>query len=128
MYMLSSGVCVETYIDIDIKKLQSLFGKILVCAESWDPKALLIGNISAGEIALACKAVLTENIDLTIGSSDNSIKVKTWAVTPPSFEELWGPVEDSLNIIDKQTISIIKEISHNIYLKFYKSIKEQLEK
>lgn len=126
MLMLSPGVCMDAYINNE--DLKKLFNTLLSQASAYNPAYQLIGDITAGDIKKACQAVLSENMDLTLKSEHNSIKVNTWAITPLTFEELWGSIKNDIDHLDNQILDIVKIISKNIYHKFYKSIKEQLEK
>ncbi len=60
-------------------------------------------------------------------SQKNEIEVKSWSITPPTFEKLWGNVKDKLVGLDKKSIGIVEACAENIYINFYNDIKRQLE-
>ena len=53
-----------------------------------------------------------------------TIEVKSWSITPPTFEELWDQIEDPLN---EQEIRTAKICAKDLYTLFYNDIKKQLE-
>jgi len=60
-------------------------------------------------------------------SFDKSIQVKSWSITPPTFEELWGGIKDNLKNLNSKEVEINKLTAEYIYTNFYADIKKQLE-
>jgi len=60
-------------------------------------------------------------------SFDKSIQVKSWSITPLTFEELWNGIKDNLKKLDEKEIEINRLTAEYIYTNFYADIKKQLE-